>query len=329
MRIEMPFEPYPEKLYLLGLLSSVRRGLGGLRGISDLAKYFTFLSAVNARFGTRFVNVYEIDDYVSSYFISVFNDKTINLPLYADSLQNVSLIREELCNNKYLQFSDKYHTAGLTRKGYNFLNRCLNLMENDVTSRRKGSHTRSVLYFANILDEMLRKLSLDPIVVPSFPLIGTGIQYRENEITHKQTRYLIPDLIIKINSELVPPELGLNKYLGVEIQISHYDELADKQVKYDTLAAENPQEPISSLYPLYVLRNEYLKDHASREASLNRVKTSIMKHIADAPEWVEMKGREHSPLLECPNSFLAFFNIGILENRDISFLKWPKGGSYD
>ena len=325
----MRFELNPDKLYLMSTLSLVRRRIGGLRAIENLSAYFAFLSAVYIRFSTVFTDVYEIDDYVSSYFRSVHGDKIINLPLDLNSLSEMSQIREELCYSKYLEYYPKNNSAGLTRKGYNFLKECLNLMDNDVAARRKGSHTSSVLYSANVLNEMLRKLSLDPIVVPSFPLVGAGIQYRGNEINNKQKRYLIPDLIIKINSESIPPELGLSKYLGAEIQISHYDELAEKQVKYDTLAAEGHREPVSSLYPLYVLRNEYLKDHSSREASLDRVRASIMKRIADAPEWVEMQRTEHSPLLECPNSFLAFFNIGILEDRGISFLKWPKGDSDD
>jgi hypothetical protein len=322
----MPFELYPDKLYLMGTLSRVRRRVGGRRDIANLSTYFAFLSAVYARFSTVFTDAYEIDDYVYSYFRSVHDDKIINLPLDLDNLPEMSQIREELCNSKYLKFYAPNNSAGLTQKGYHFLKECLNLMDNDVTSRRKDSHTRAVLESANILDEMLRKLNLNPTVVPSFPLIGTGIQYRENETTRKQMRYLIPDLIIKVNSESVPPELGLSKYVGAEIQVSHYDELSDKQVKYDTLAAEDPQKPISSsLYPLYVLRNENLRDHASREALLDRVRASIMKRIADAPEWVEMRGREHSPLPECPSSFLPHFNIGFLEYPEISFLQWPEG----
>ncbi len=326
----MPFEPDPERLYLMGLLSKVRRHVGGLRAIGDLAKYYGALSSVNARFGTQFKKIHEIDECVSDFFNAAYEDSTIKLPLFYDALEDPYKIVKELVDNKYLQYSNQYGNARITAKSYNFLLKCLATMDNDVSSRRKNTHARTVLRTANILDETIRSLGLEPTAVPSFPLLGTGVQSTEKENINGRKLRLIPDLVIKINSKHIPPELGLSNYLGVEIQLSHYDELAEKQIKYDTLAAVDPEKPItSSLYPLYILRNKRLNDPADRSPLMDSVGKSIMKRISDSHGWIKFHGTDLSYLSGCENSFLPFFNIGVLDDREISFMRWPGGGPYE
>jgi hypothetical protein len=340
----MKFELNPDKLYLLGILSRVRKHEAGHRDIVDLARYFAYLSLVviegeSMEFGE------EVDDFVFDCFRAIYKDSVFNFPIDCTDRVCVSETRLNLLQNKYLVAGDRGNPLRLTEKGFRFLHECLDLMANDASSRKRRklaiedlgdgkrkrrsragrTHTNRVFRVAAMLYTMLSSLGLNPVIIPSFPLIG-GIQYRKNEKTQKSQRFLIPDIIIKLDAQIIPPELGLSRYISVELQSSHFDELGKKQIKYDNLMAENAEDLISSsLYPLYVLRNSSIKSDSDREKFLNRVKTSILKQISDAPEWVGLNGKEPSPLLDCPNSFLPFFNVGILDDRSVNFLKWPNG----
>ena len=334
----MPFELKEGGLYLLGMLARVRRGTAIQEEIEDLANYFGYLTFTYIENGSIAYREW-VNDYVLDCFRAIDKDPIINLPINCTDQSCVSDIYWNLAENKYLIGGDTGDPLRLTEKGINFVHECVALIENEGSSKnvkkpeenqeqgnRKyrskagRTHTHHVLRAANILYSMYRKFN--PVIVPSLPLIRTGVQFRKNEKTGKLMRFLIPDLIVKFNTNLVPTELWPYTYVGVEVQTSGYDQLAAKQEKYNILAAENIDSP--SLYPLYLVRNPHIKeDGTERQKFLQRVKKSILRHISDAPEWVNMVGKGRSPLLEYPNSFLPFFNIGILDDDSIEFLLRP------
>jgi hypothetical protein len=220
-----------------------------------------------------------------------------------------------LGSNGYL--ADDSYGLRVTDKGMNFIRLSQEITLNDVLGK-EGTHIDAILETARVLHRMLSALNLGPVVVPSFPLLKAGVYYDPSNPHHGSRRYLTPDIIVKIGSDLIPSELGFSSYLGVEVQTSHFEYLKAKQVKYDHLASTMSP----SLFPVYVVRSDRYRDKSDVDAFLSRVKGHLLDSISDVPEWVKEYGDPNStPFVDFP---IIFFNLGVLNEDGITFMNWPE-----
>ena len=240
---------------------------------SKLADAFACLSAMR------------ISDYgepinIGDYCERLYGDKVININVDCDGGNCVDDFIFWLQEHGYVSNG---RFPRITSSGINFLQMALELTLEDST--RTGDYEQIVYQVSASLMSNLARMNLKPLIIPSFPLIGSGVFYRRNERTGRWHRYIIPDVLVRLDGYDLPPGLGLSKYIGVEIQKTNFHRLETKEEKYLTYnGAESDVARKEHLYPLYVLQSNRVRSEEDGRRLIEKAKRQISKALEFLPE---------------------------------------------
>ncbi len=240
---------------------------------STLASAFIYLSALR-------MNEYGETIDVSDYFARLYCDKVINLKTDCEGGHCVIDVLWWLQLHGYVS---RGSSPSVTLNGLNFLRSALELTLED--SARIGDYEETVYQMSARLMRELSRINLDPLIVPSFPLIGAGVYYRRNEGTGRWHRYIIPDMIVRLDGRNIPPELGLSRYLGIELQRTNFARLKEKESKY--LTFNGSDENVSrreQLYPVYLLQSNRVRSAEGGRKLLEQARKQVLKALRFLPQ---------------------------------------------
>ena len=226
---------------------------------------------------TLMLNEYGETIEMADHFERLYNDRVMNV--YGDC-DGGNCINDILFWLKEREYVSNGRFPRITERGIDYLRMTLEITLED--SARTGDYAEIVYQVGASLSRNLSRLNLKPIVIPSFPLIGSGVFYMKKEETGVWHRYIIPDILVRLDGSYIPPELGLTKYIAVEIQRSNFNRLAFKQDKYITYNGTDFAK--AQLFPLYVLQNNRIHNEGDGRKLIASARTQICKALPSFPE---------------------------------------------
>ena len=167
----------------------------------------------------------------------------------------------------------------ITQRGIEYLRKTLEITLDD--SARTGDYAEILYQSAAVLYKYLSKLNLKPTIAVPFPLIGSGVFYMKKESTGVWHRYIIPDILIRLDALYIPLELGLTKYTAIEIQLSNYQRLAGKEEKYIRYNGSDFAD--HQLFPLYLLENNRIRNEEEGRKLIEKAGRQISKALPSFP----------------------------------------------
>ncbi|MGC8618579.1 MAG: hypothetical protein ACP5UZ_07615 [Thermoplasmata archaeon] len=221
---------------------------------------------------------------IGDYFQRLYCDEVINLRTDCDGGNCVHDILFWLQEHGYVSNG---RFPKITSSGINFLRMALELTLED--SARTGDYDQIVYQVSAILMRTLGGMNLKPLVIPSFPLIGVGVFYRRNPETGVFHRFIIPDVLVRLDGYYIPPELGLSRYIAIEIQRSNLNRLTSKEGKY--VAYNDPGTGAArraSLHPLYVIQSNRVSTEDGGRKLIDKARKQIIKALEFLPERNDM-----------------------------------------
>ncbi len=217
---------------------------------------------------------------VPDYFEGLFGDDVFNIKIDCDGGECIQDVIFWLQSHGYIS---RGRFPIITKNGRSFLEKALELTLED--SARSGDYQQIVYDVSASLMQIFGKLNLKPVAIPSFPLIGAGVFYMRRAETGVLHRFVIPDVLVRLDGYYIPPELGLSRYIAVEIQRSNFDRLKTKQEKYLVYnGAEKDVSRKAQLYPLYILQTNKIRSEDDARKLIEKVRRQISKALQFLPE---------------------------------------------
>lgn len=258
---------------LNGILFRRRAGSAEDGDEETLANAFTYLSAMSISDCGWPINV-------SDYFESLYGDDVFNIKTSCDGGDCINDVLLLLQRHGYVSNG---RFPSITQSGRNFLLKALQLTLED--SARSGDYLQIVYDVTASLNQTFGKLNLKPVALPSFPLIGVGVFYMRKAETGVLHRFVIPDILVRLDGHYIPPQLGLSRYIAVEVQRSNFDRLKQKQEKYLAYnGAENDVSKNVQLFPLYIVQANKIKSGDGARKLILSARKQISKALEFLPE---------------------------------------------
>lgn len=240
---------------------------------SSLASSFIYLSGLELNECGGTIDVHD-------YFMRLFGDDVININVDCDGGNCVEDVLLWLQQHGY---ASNGRFPVITQSGRNYLQKALELTLED--SARSRDYEQIIYQVSARLTNTFGRMNLKPLVIPSFHLIGAGVFYSRNMETGVWHRYIIPDVLVRLDGNYIPPELGLSRYIAVEIQRSNFNRLMSKEEKYITYndpgmgAASKAQ-----LYPLYLLQSNRVSSEEEGRKLIEKARRQISKALEFLPD---------------------------------------------
>lgn len=235
---------------------------------ATLANSFVYLSAMQISYYGGAIDV-------SDYFERLSGDPVFNIEIDCDGGECINEVLFLLQQHGYVS---EGNSPIVTKNGRNFLEKAMELTLED--SARSGDYQEMVFSATASLTRFFGKLNLQPVAMPSFPLIGAGVFYKRNAETGVWHRFLIPDILVRLDAAYIPLELGLSRYIAVELQRSNFGRLKSKQDKYISYGgAEKDVSRSVQLYPLYLLQSNRIRSEDESRKLIEKARRHVGKTL--------------------------------------------------